>query len=422
MTNPYALNRRAFLAASGMAALSAAGLSAAADKEEAVRIGIIGVGGRGTGLMRILLQSPHVSLRAICDINEEHLSRAVEIVERTHGAKPDGYSEGPYDYRRMLERDDLDAVLIATPAALHAEMAADALRAGKDVGSEVPGAHTLDECWNLVRVKEETGRRYMLLENYNYARERMMTANMAAQGAFGELVYAECSYIHDCNYLRFNPDGSLTWRGDSVRTGFGNMYPTHALGPVSKWLGVNDSDRFVSLTSCDSRPDGLKRFVLDKFGEDSEQARIPWTSGGMNVTLIKTEKNRLITVYYDTVSPRPQSIFYLLQGDKGVFDSRSGIYLKGESPEEQWEPWQNYLEKYDHDYWRLRGEEAAKTGHGGGDYFSISDFVEMVRKREEPYIDVYDSAAWSAVLPLSQESIRRGGDSVDFPDFTVNRA
>ncbi len=416
------LSRRGFLATSGMAALMAAGSPAirAENTTDTVRIGIIGVGGRGTALMQILLHFPEVTIPAICDINPEHLGRAIQIVETVRGNTPDGYQEGPYDYRRMLERDDLDAILVTTPAEWHAVMSVDAMKAGKHVGSEVPGANSMEECWALVRAKEETGKRYMLLENYNYTRDRMMVGNMVEKQLFGELTYAECSYIHDVNTLRFYPDGSMTWRGEAMRTGFGNQYPTHSLGPVSKWMGIHETDRFKSLVSMQSRPVGLEKFVKDRFGEDSPQAQIEWTAAGMNVTMIKTEMDRLITVYYDTNSPRPADIFYLLQGDKGVFDSRRGIYLVEDSDAEQWSSWQNYLEAHDHDYWRLRGEEAAQTGHGGGDYFVLSDFVEMARSDEEPFINVYDSAAWSAVIPLSQESIRKGGCSVEFPDFTKN--
>lgn len=419
------LSRRGFLATSGMATLLAAGAPLAAQAQTSanpVRIGVIGVGGRGTALLQVMLHLPDVEVPAICDIDAEHLDRAVQIVESVLGNTPEGYQEGPYDYQRMLERDDLHAVLLTTPAEWHAEMAVDAMKAGKHVGSEVPGAKTMEECWDLVRTKEETGQRYMLLENYNYTRDRMMISNMVQEKVFGELFYAECAYIHEVNSLRFNPDGSLTWRGETMRDGFGNQYPTHSLGPVSKWMDINESDRFVSLVSMQSKSAGLKRYVKDRFGEDSPQADIVWRAGGMNVTMIQTEQDRMVTVYYDSNSPRPASIFYQLQGDQGIFDSRNGIHLAGEMDHNQWKAWTDFLEDYDHDYWRLQGEEAAQTGHGGGDYFVLSDFVEMVRKDEEPWINVYDSATWSVVTPLSQESIRNGNKSVKFPDFTENRA
>ena len=416
------LTRRGFLAATG-AAIAAPAVLAQEErqKEKPARIAFIGVGSRGTGLLKVLLKIPGVTVPAICDIDEAHLGRGIAIVKKVHGNTPAGYSRGPYDYRRMLERDDFDAVLIATPAVLHAEMAVDAMNAGKHVGSEVPGAYTTDECWDLVKTKEKMGKRYMLLENYTYARDRMMVYNMARAGVFGHMYYAECSYIHDCSALRFNPDGSLTWRGEVKRDRFGNLYPTHSLGPVAKWLGINRGDRMVSLVSMMSKPAALHAYGVEHFGEESAAAKIDWHCGDMSVTLIKTAQDRLITVYYDSDSPRPASIFYLIQGTKGVYDSRRGLYLDGISPAHKWERVDKHRKQYEHEYWKTRAAKAAQTGHGGGDYFVMSDFVEMVRQDREPFVDVYDSAAWSSVMPLSAESIRQGNRSVEMPDFTDGR-
>lgn len=417
------LNRRQFLASSGIATLAAVGLrgSVFAQTTKPVRIGFIGVGGRGSGLLSVLLSLPETLVPAVCDINEANLNRAIETVKAARGAAPEGYSKGPYDYRRMLERNDLDAVLIATPMELHAAMAVDAMKAGKHVGSEVPGATTLKDCWALVHAKEKTGRHYMLLENYIYGCDRMMISNMLQQGLFGNPYYAECSYIHDCNNLRFNPDGSLTWRGESCKPFGGNIYPTHSLGPVSKWMDINKTDWLESLTSMRTGADGLYQYTADRFGADSPQAKIAWESAGMCISLIRTRKGKMITVYYDTTSPRPAIFFYLIQGTKGIYDSRKGIAITGVSPAEEFEPWTKYSDRYEHEYWKTRGEEANKTGHGGGDYFVISDFVEMVRQDREPPIDVYDSAAWSAVTELSCQSIRKRRE-VRFPDFTRHRA
>ena len=412
------MTRRAFLAATGMAAAAPLALAQGETAPRPVRVAFIGVGGRGTGLLKVLLQVPGTMVPAICDINEAHLNRAIQIVEKVHGNTPAGYSRDEYDYRRMLERDDFDAVLIATPVEWHAVMACDGMRAGKHVGSEVPGAYSMAECWDLVKTKEATGKRYMLLENYVYAQQRMMVMNMAHAGAFGDLYYAECSYIHDCRSLRFESDGRLTWRGEVKRDHFGNLYPTHSLGPVSKWLGIHQGDRMTSLVSMMSKPAALEAYACRRFGADSEPAKVDFTAGDMCVTLVKTVQGRLINVYYDSDSPRPASIFYLVQGTKGVYDSRRGIYLEGEGHGEKWAPAGEYAAQYEHEYWRKRAGEAAKTGHGGGDYFVISDFVEMARHDREPLVDVYDSAAWSSLIPLSKESIRGGGGSVEIPDFT----
>ena len=412
------MKRRDFLlGAAGIAALGPA--SAQSGAEDPVRIGIVGVGNRGTYLLQVLLGMPGVRIAAICDLDAEHLRQAVEIARRAQGAEPASHGKAPDDYGAMLRRQDVDAVLVATPTRWHCRMAIDAMRAGKHVATEVPAGFALDELWELVRTKEETGKRYMLLENYAYSRANLMVWNMVRAGLLGEPYYAECGYIHDCRFMLFKPDGSLDWWGDWASRNYGSDYPTHALGPVSKWLAINEGDRLEYATSLMTSPRVLKEYAARRFGPDSPQARIDWALGEFVVTTIRTCRGRVIRLDYDVNSPRPMLINYLVQGTKGLFDSRSGVFLEGEG--ERWSPPEKYSAQYEHGYWRRDGEKAEKAGHGGSDHFVLHDFLEMVRQDREPWIDVYDAATWSVLYHCSKESIDRKGGSVEIPDFTGGR-
>ncbi|MBN1912391.1 MAG: Gfo/Idh/MocA family oxidoreductase [Pirellulales bacterium] len=420
------LDRRSFLGTLGGTALVGPALvspvlAATEKKNEAkpTRIAFIGVGSRGTGLLKQILRIDGVEVPAICDINTAHLNTALGIVKERRGNTPAGFSKGPYDYRRMLERNDYDAILLGTPPNWHTVMATDAMKAGKHVASEVPGAYTIDECWNLVRTKEKTGKHYMLLENYIFPRDNMMAGNMIRQGLFGDLYYAECSYAHDCRSIRFTKDGKLTWRGEVKKTSYGNTYPTHAIGPVAKWLGINRGDRFVSLVSQMSRPGAaLRDYTARRFGPDSPAAKVNYIAGDMCLTTLTTAKGCLITVHYDTDSPRPASGFHMVQGTRGCYNSRQGVYLDGKSPTHRWEPMSKYREKYDDPAWKQFGKLAQTSGHGGGDYLTLLEFVNSLREDREPMVDVYDSAAWSCIVELSKQSIDGGGVPVEVPDFT----
>src|SRR5450759_4864763 len=99
------LHRRAFLGT----ALASAALAAT----KPVRIAVVGVGRRGLGLLRILLDLEGVEVPAICDIDEKNLAKALDLVEKIRGKRPEGYSRGEEDFRRLVVRDDLDAVLCA---------------------------------------------------------------------------------------------------------------------------------------------------------------------------------------------------------------------------------------------------------------------------------------------------------------------
>jgi predicted dehydrogenase len=417
------LTRRRFLQL-GMAAGIAARfgkLSAEQGRSAPTRLGYIGVGGRGTYLLRLSLGIQEVEVSAICDINEANLNRAIQIVQEARGAKPSGYSAGPTDYRRLLSREDVDAVVIATPMQLHAQMAVDSLRAGKATLSEVAAACTLDECWALVEAVEETGRLYMLSENCCYLRSCMMILNMAQQSVFGDITYAECGYVHDCRQIKFNSDGSLTWRGELARDNIGNLYPTHSLGPVAQWMGINRKDRLVSLVAMSTRQASIERYAALHFGENSPAARVKFAVGDSTSTLIRTANGALIDLRYDTSSarPYPTTTYYALQGLKASYDSRGEqIWMEGFSPTLAWEPLTKHAEKYEHPKWRSWQKEAEKTAHGGTDFFVVREFIEAVRAGGPSPVDVYDAVTWSSIMPLSAESIRSGGKPVEIPDFT----
>jgi predicted dehydrogenase len=416
------MDRRSFLKAGTAGLVSSvflrSGFSQAAALNKEVRIAFIGTGSRGRSLLGTMMNIPGWTCPALCDINEANLTKATQMVESRKGNKPEGYSRDEEDYKRMVARDDIDAILIATPAPMHARMSVDCMLAGKHVGSEVPAAYTIEECWDLVNLKEKTGLHFMLLENYTYRRANMMVMNMLKQNIFGETYFAEGSYIHDCRSLRFDSRGELTWRGEMKRDRVGSLYPTHAVGPVAKWMNINRGDVFKRMTSYMSKPASLQVYAAKKFGQNSEQAKVRYKAGDMCVTQIQTCNDCLITIQYDTDSSRPENCFYLIQGTEGIFDVRKGIYLEGKSKKEVWDPISDYYADYDHPIWKKDGKQAEKTGHGGGDYFVVREFIESLIEDREPWIDVYDAAAWSAIVELSQQSISQNNASVEFPDFT----
>ena len=414
--------RRAFLGASTAAMFVPSVMTFAkdvkVDPNKKVRCGIIGIGSRGTGMLRTLLKHPAVEVNAVCDIKMDRTAKAQKMVKDAKGNTPDGYGkEGDYDYRNMLKRNDLDAMVIYTPIPWHAQMACDSMNAGLHVATEVPGACTIDECWDLVNAKEKNDRKYMLLENYTFTPARMAVWNMAKKGLFGDVYYGECSYIHDCSGLRFNDDG-LTWRGELKRDHYGNQYPTHSLGPLSKWMNINHDDVFVTLNSVMSRPMALNAYAARRFGKDSPEAKIKFKAGDMCVTTIRSANGKLVTVYYDTDSPRPADIFYLIQGTEGVYDSRRGTHIVGNEKHSEWSNKGEYSKKYEHEMWKNLDENARKAGHGGGDYLVQGEFINAILEDREPLIDVYDSALWSCITPLSQQSIDQNGAPMAIPDFT----
>jgi predicted dehydrogenase len=410
-----------------MLALGAAGLTAGlasaapAGGEAPIRLGVIGTGGRGTYLLGLALAGK-VEVPALCDVKPANLARAVDLVAKARGGrKPAGYSAGPLDYRRLLDRDDLDAVVLGTPMQWHARMAIDALRAGKHVLSEVAAAMTLEECWGLVRAAEETGKLYMLSENCCYYDYTLMILEMVRRGLFGELTFAECGYVHNCTSLFFEADGRFTWRGEMIRDYGGNTYPTHALGPVAQWLSINRGDRLVRLVAGATGRSSLMKYVKGRFPEGHPARQIRYRASDSTNVLIETAKGACIDLRFDLFSPRPvvSTTYYSLQGTKASYESRSGsIWIEGRSHGDTWEPAANYAREFEHPLWSAQRRQAAGSGHGGIDYFVVDQFLAAVRRGGPSPIDCYDAAAWSAVIPLSAKSLAEGGKPQEIPDFT----
>ena len=412
--------RRDFLLATSLGSLSSV---RAAGKE--IGVAVLGTGSRGIAMLRHSLEVPGVRITAVCDVSEARATQAQTIVEKATGARPEPYTRGPQDYRRMLERADVDAVLIMTYQDQHAAQAIHAMQAGKHVGSETPSAYTIDECWALVAAKEKTGRRYMLLENYPYSRTRMMILNMAHRGVMGEITYGESSYIHDTRDLAYQPDGKLSWRGEIAHKHRGDVYPTHALGPVSLWMGINRGDRLATMVSMDAGTKHLETYARDRFGKGHAAARPGFfQKHDTTITLLRSVNEKLIVLRYDSASNRPAGGWEQLQGTRGSYDGSPGaelLYLEGRSTPHRWDPIEKYRGEFEHPYWRKDGTAAAGAGHGGGDYFVMREFYRALAEDREPPIDVYDGATWSAVLPLSGRSIREGNKPLEIPDFTRGR-
>ena len=386
------------------------------------------VGGQRGGAFKRALQAfeDRVELVAICDLSE--------------GVLADWRARFPgiqtfVSYDDMLDKSDCTAVFVATPVFLHAQQVVKALHAGKHVVSEVFAAFTLDECWQLVETVEETGLVYMMAENYCYMRPNMMVLNMAQKGVFGEITYAEGAYIHDCRDLMFTADDEWTWRGSWRTRSIGNGYPTHSLGPVAQWLGVNrpDGDRLVSTATWMSQPRAASLYVKDRFGADHPAAADDaWTMGDSATTVIRTQKGAIIVLRVDWASARPHNMtHYLLQGTQASYISARRdhdredhlIWIDGVSPgsspkgDAEWESLWDYSDDYEHPYWREWAADATGAGHGGGDFFVLKDFLAAIETGSRPPVDVYDAVTWSSIVPLSAQSVARGGAPVDIPNF-----
>ncbi len=386
---------------------------------DTVRMAFVGVGLQGGGHVRNFLGIDGVDVRAICDIDAPRAEEVATWVTDAGRPGPQLYTRGPEDWRRLLERDDIDLVFNATPWRWHVPVCVAAMEAGKHTAVEVPAAYTLDGCWQLVETAERAERHCVMMENCNYGRAELMALRMARQGILGEIIHAEGAYIHDLRAIKFSDENEGLWRLDHSKTRNGNLYPTHGLGPVANCMDINRGDAFDTLVSMSTVQRGLTLYARERFGEDDPRAQQTYALGDMNTSLIRTKLGRTIMVQHDTTTPRPYSRINLVQGTRGTFAGYPDrVFIEGRTEGHRWEDAALYRDEFDHPLWRELEEKAAGAGHGGMDYLEDYRLIECLRRGEATDMDVYDAAALSAICECSEMSVANGSRPVEIPDFT----
>ncbi len=395
----------------------------AAPALETVRVGITGVGSRGRGAVRRLSRIEGVQITALSDVVPENIDSAMEILEGTDHS-PEAYTNGPEDWKRMCDSDDVDLVYICTPWHLHTPQAVYAMESDCHVATELPAAVTIEECWQLVETSEKTRKHCMMLGNVCYDFFEMVTLNMARQGFFGELIHGEGAYIHDLMGLNFSKTAYHDmWRLKENANRNGNIYPPHSIGPVSKAMNINSGDKMDYLVSMSSHD----FMMADKARELAQEDEVfePFVGsnfrGNMNTTLIKTRKGRTIMLQHDVTSPRPYSRIHLLSGTKGIA-RKWPLPARIATSHHDWlsdEEFAELEEQYTPEITKQVGEMARQVGgHGGMDTIMDWRMIDCIRNGLPLDMDVYDAALWSAIGPLSEWSTNNTFEKLEVPDFT----
>lgn len=400
----------------------------AAAPLERVRMGFIGVGARGPTHVRNALAMDGVDVVAICDTHEPAAARAAAMCSKAGKPTPAPYTRGPEDYLRMLAAERLDAVMISTPWREHAPMGLAALAAGVHTFLEVPIALTVEEMWDLVDAAETHRVHCMMMENVCYGRDELMFLNMVRKGLLGELTHGEAAYIHDLRFqMKEVERGTGSWRTPHHAKRDGNLYPTHGLGPIAQYMGLDrGEDRFGRICSFSSPALGRARYAQKNFPADHPRNSAQYRCGDINTSIIKTDLGRTVMIQHDTTSPRPYTRHNLISGTTGTlagFPTRVALDPEGNGAHHWVEggELQDVYREHDHPLYTGLMERARGGGHGGMDFIMMWRIVSCLRDGMPMDQNVYEGCSWSAVSPLSEWSVAHDGAPTAFPDFTRGR-
>jgi hypothetical protein len=353
------LSRREFIKTGAIATIGITilpeQLNAPETTDKPVRIGVIGTGNRGTSHVNTLLTIDGVEIAAVCDLEESKAMNAADICVKSGRKRPKVYAKDATTYNEMLEKEKLDAVIIATYWDSHAPIAIAAMNNGTYPGIEVPAALTVENTWKLIETSERTGIPCMMLENWSFRQDNLAALNMKRLGMFGEIVHCHCAHSHDCidHWFFDSKTGAQRWPAEYLLKYNRDQYPTHSVGPVISWMDINRGDIFTQIYSTVTASKGINAYFKRQFGENHPNAKITWKQGDIVTSTLKTKMGKTLVINYDMQLPRPYSNRWMLQGTLGVYDEeKSSIYLRKESPKyHEWEPWEPYEEKYNHKWW-----------------------------------------------------------------------
>ena len=353
-----------------------------------IRLGIWGLG-RGMSFYRTCA-ALNLDVVAGCDYNAHMRDRFLQD-------NPGAFVSADAD---EFLAQDFDAVLLATYCPNHTPDALRCLAAGKHVLSEVTAFFTMAEGVQLVEAVIKSGLVYNLAENYPFSPAMRYLKRKWQEGLFGDLMYAEFEYVHECRSLCYTYiDGVPVQPGDGVHywrswLNF-HYYCTHSLGPIMEITGTRPT-RVVSLPGKKKLP-GYLVSNIDGMG-------------GMTPSLINMSNGAIVRNLMGATTN--DTHIQRLWGTKGAAELNVGCELSlrlggsGGSPKLAVTPTQDELDTL-----------AASTGHGGGDFWVLYYFARQILYGDAAPFDIY--AAADVTIPGIQaaRSALAGGQPMEVPDF-----
>lgn len=385
-----------------------------------LKIGIVGLGARGAGLLKLIARMKDIDISWLCDLYTDRVENATKVVNKIKGYEPKGTS----DYKNIIDDKSIDAILILSSWESHTKIALEAMAKNIYVGLEVGGAYDIQECWDLVDAYEKYKTPCMMLENCCYGKYELMVLNMVRKGMFGTVVHCAGGYHHDLRKeIAFGKE-NRHYRLQNYLTRNCENYPTHELGPISKILNINRGNKMNSLVSVSSKANGMREYIKENKSGDEDLVNAEFAQGDIVTTTIKCENGETIVLTLDTTLPRHYSRGFTVRGTKAMYQEEANILFLDKKHQiydfysrPLWNNGKKYARKYAHPIWKQYRKEGIRGGHGGMDYLVLRAFFESVHAKGETPIDVYDTVSWMCITALSEKSIKEE-IVVEVPDFT----
>ncbi|MFT6933700.1 MAG: putative dehydrogenase [Maribacter sp.] len=368
-----------------------------------IRIAIVGLG-FGAEFIPIYQKHPNANLVAICQRNEAKLNELADVF---------GIEKRYTSYEELLKDDAIDAVHINTPIPNHGIQSIKALKAGKHVACTVPMATSVEECQEIVRLTEETGLTYMMMETVVYAREFLFMKELYDNGDLGKVQFLKASHQQDM-------DG---W--PNYWPGLPPMhYATHCVGPV---LGLTRGEaEYVSCFGSGT----IRQELIKEYNSPYavETTHIKFRNSDLSAQVYRSlfDVARQYRESFEVYGSKKSVEWPLMEGKPLVIHTAKKP--ETEIPEEVQSPdfakllpkeIQHFTTKGfydDEEHQHLSFTQGA--GHGGSHPHLVHEFVNALVQKIAPYPNAKQSANITCVGILAHESALNGGEIMQLPEFT----
>ena len=378
-----------------------------------IRIAVVGLGHRALHWIRLLQRLDGYRIVAVCDPIAGLLEPAMATLADRDGVR------STTSYSEILIAPDVDAVALCVRCEEQGALAAMALEAGKHVNSEVPAAHTIDDCWRIVVAAERSGLVYQLAEQTRYWGFVDAWRQIVDEGQIGRVTFCEGQYIGyygtrmffrdeasgqgcEVEQLYEHPEAKSTWLARMPPI----HYLPHELSPMLKVL----DDRVIEVTAMGTGSPSYAHPEIE--------------APDIQIALMKTEKDavlRMAAGFTQPVSHARGHHWYHVMGTGGSVEwSRSGR----ERPK-MWRAGAQMHDMAEMDWRFERADapaEARASGHGDADYYVHAAFRDAVLGRQPLAFDVYAAMDTAAPAILAADSISAGTQPMRVPDFRPDAA
>ncbi len=407
-----------------------------------ISLGLVGLGRFGSAFAPLFKSHPLVDRVALCDREPERVRQFADDPFYSDKLR----AGDTYTDLDAICDSDIDALVIITQPWLHAPQCIQAMESGKHVYSAVPiigvphGDEILEWCDRLVKTCEKTGMKYMLGETTCYRPQAMFCRRKAAEGAFGDYVYAEGEYCHDvdsgCNLRQVQRDRTSSSSGREwlemtrkyKKEGGPMHYPTHSTsGPV--WVMNTYAEK---VTAC-----GYRNSTGDPFFEKnafSNEIALFTMNNGASVRIAEMRET--------PGSLGKEGETFRIMGTRGSFSEDRWFEIERPDPgdidvdnpphpqcleltaEDMFDPLPEPVQEA---FKRAENQEADETdlqnmdftpqGHGGSHPYLVHEFVDAIAAGRQPAVNVWMAVRFMAMGVMAHKSALKEGEMLEVPDW-----